>query len=221
MTPSDERVMAGQAVYTRRTLRLYDFVVLGFSNRLIWRCPTPGIVEHYNTNVSANHLDVGVGTGYLLDHCRFPASQPRVGLMDMNPGTLAYASERIARYSPQTFEQNVLEPVGHAIEPFDSVGLNYLFHCVPGPIAQKAVAFDHLRPLMNPGCRVFGSTILQGGVRRSWAAKRLMAFYNGKGIFSNTQDTAEGLEQALSARFEDVGLRIVGCVALFSGRLAG
>lgn len=219
MPPSEERIAAGQAVYTRRNLSLYDAVVLGFSNRFVWRCPTPLLLDHYHANVSDNHLDVGVGTGYFLDRCRFPSARPRVALMDMNPNTLAYASERISRYTPEAYEQNVLEAVDAAIEPFDSVGLNYLFHCVPGPITEKAVAFDHLKPLMNPGCRVFGATILHGGARRSWAAKWLMAFYNKKGIFSNTKDTAEGLQSALAERFGDAEVRVVGCVALFSGRL--
>jgi hypothetical protein len=56
-------VTAGQAVYTNRALDLYDFVVLGLSNSLIWKCSTKRLLEHYNENVSGEHLDVGVGTG--------------------------------------------------------------------------------------------------------------------------------------------------------------
>ena len=133
--------------------------------------------------------------------------------------TLEFASKRNARYAPETYEQNILERVETTIEPFDSVGINYLFHCVPGAITEKAVALDHLKVVMNPGCRVFGSTILQGGVPRTWFAKKLMALYNKKGIFSNVDDGLEGLESALSKRFENVRLEVVGCVALFSGQL--
>jgi len=219
MTPSDDRVAAGQAVYTPGMLSVYDIVVLGISNSYIWKCPSSKIEEHYNSNVSANHLDVGVGTGYFPDRCKFPTKQPRVGLMDMNPNALEFASKRIARYAPETYEQNILERVETTIEPFDSVGINYLFHCVPGAITEKAVALDHLKVVMNPGCRVFGSTILQGGVPRTWFAKKLMALYNKKGIFSNADDGLEGLESALSKRFENVRLEVVGCVALFSGQL--
>lgn len=35
MTASEEDVRAGQAVYTRRGLRLYDFIVHGLSNRFV------------------------------------------------------------------------------------------------------------------------------------------------------------------------------------------
>lgn len=218
MKPSEHEVVAGQAVYTPRVLSIYDLFVLGFSNRLIWRCPSSRIEAHYNANLSANHLDVGVGTGYFLDRCRFPTDRPRIGLMDMNRNTLEFASRRISRYAPESYEQNILEPVATSIAPFDSVGINYLFHCVPGSITEKAVAFDHLRKLMNPGCRVFGSTLLQGGVSRSWAARRLMNIYNRKGIFSNTNDDLEGLTQALTSRFDEVRIEIEGCVALFSAR---
>lgn len=212
------KVEAGQAVYTKRTLAIYDIAVLGVSNRYIWRCSSERIKEHYNQYVSANHLDVGVGTGYFLDRCQFPSTSPRIALMDLNPNTLEYASTRISRYEPKTYKQNILEPVLTTdIQPFDSVGINYLLHCVPGSILDKAVIFDHLKSLMNSGAVIFGSTILQGGVSRSWAAKQLMNLYNKKGIFSNTTDDFASLKDALKQRFKKVAVEVIGCVALFSG----
>lgn len=221
MSQSREKVLAGQAVYTPRTLSIYDIVVLGISNRFIWKCPSQRILDHYDAHISDNHLDVGVGTGYFPDRCTFPSARPRVGLMDMNPSTLKFASQRIARYAPERYEQNILEEINFDIAPFDSIGVNYLFHCVPGAITEKTVALDHLKAVMNPGCRIFGSTILQGGVSRSRTAKKLMAFYNRKGIFSNTEDSLDGLKAALAQRFEEVDVEVVGCVALFSGRRSG
>ena len=70
--PTKEQVDAGQAVYTKGNLAAYDLFVLGISNRYIWKCPSVRIKEHYNQHLSSNHLDVGVGTGYFLDQCRFP-----------------------------------------------------------------------------------------------------------------------------------------------------
>jgi len=220
MKPSDNDVIAGQAVYSPRMLSVYDIAVLGISNSYIWKCPASRIEAHYDANVSANHLDVGVGTGYFLDRCKFPSQRPRVGLMDMNRNTLEFASKRISRYGPETYEQNILEPTDSQIKPFDSIGINYLLHCVPGPITAKAVVFDHLKHVMKPGCRVFGSTILQGGVPRGLTARMLMNIYNKKGIFANSHDDLEDLKSALSKRFDGVNTEVVGCVALFSGRLA-
>lgn len=218
MKPTAAEVEAGQAVYTKRVLSAYDLIVLGISNRYIWRCPTRLIASHYNSNVSSNHLDVGVGTGYFLDRCRFPAGGPRVALMDMNANTLEFASKRIERYRPETYQQNILEELLRPIEPFDSVGINYLFHCLPGAMEEKAVALDHLQRLMNPGARVFGSTILHEGVDGGWLAEKLMGFYNKKGIFSNSGDSLAGLKMVLSDRLENVVIEVIGCVALFSGQ---
>ncbi len=219
MSVTAEQVTAGQAVYTKRTLALYDILVLGISNRLIWKCPTARLVDHYNTHLTANHLDVGVGTGYFLDRCRFPSATPRVALMDLNPQALAFAAARIARYTPERYRCNVLEPVSLDVERFDSVGVNYLLHCLPGSIESKAMVLDHLKALMNPGAVLFGSTLLQGGVRRGGAAKRLMAFYNKKGIFSNREDDLDSLKRVLAQRFSEVSVEVVGCAALFSGRV--
>lgn len=219
MTATAEQVKAGQAVYTRRSLKLYDFIVLGVSNRLVWKCPTQRLVDSYNKHMTANHLEAGVGTGYFPDRCRFPSSTPRVALMDLNSDTLEFASRRIARYTPETYRRNVLEPIAMDAEKFDSVSINYLLHCLPGSIESKSVAIDHLKALMNPNAVLFGSTLLHGGVHRSWLAKRLTDVYNRKGIFSNRQDNLEGLQDVLSQRLNDVSIEVVGCAALFAGRV--
>ena len=211
-------MVAGQAVYSKRVLGSYDFVVLGLSNRFLWRCPTERLLEHYNRHVTENHLDVGVGTGYFLDHCRFSVPSPRIALMDLNPNTLEFAARRIARFQPESYLRNVLEPISLDAAPFDSVGINYLLHCLPGTIDSKSVVFDHLRELMRPNAVVFGSTLLQGGVSRNWFAQRLMEVYNAKGIFSNRNDDLLGLTKALRLRFKEVSVEVVGCVAIFSAR---
>jgi Methyltransferase domain len=219
VTFSIEQVTAGQAVYTERVLGSYDILVLGFSNRFVWKCPTARLLQFYNQHVSANHLDVGVGTGYFLDHCHFPSRAPRIAMLDLNQNALDFASRRIVRYRPEKYLLNVLEAISIDADKFDSVGINYLLHCLPGSIEAKAVALDHLKALMNRNAVLFGSTLLNGGVPRNWFARRLMHIYNRKGIFSNRTDTLDGLERALHARFRDVTVETVGCAALFSGRL--
>ena len=66
--PSDQDVEAGQAVYNKYVLAIYDLLVLGFSCRFLWKCPAHRMTKQYDTFVTNNHLDVGVGTGYFLDH---------------------------------------------------------------------------------------------------------------------------------------------------------
>ena len=220
MSMTSSPAMAGQTIYTTpAVLKVYDITVLGLSNSFIWQCPTPRLLAHYDQHISANHLDVGVGTGYFLDHCRFPSPVPRLALMDLNPNALKYAARRLARYQPELYLRNVLEPIVMAAAKFDSVGLNYLLHCVPGSMAAKAVALDYLKALMNPNAVLFGATLLQGGVSSNRCAKRLMAVYNQRGLLWNRHDTLDGLNRALGQRFRDLAVEVVGCVALFSGRV--
>lgn len=219
MSPTPEEIAAGHAFYTRRSLALYDIAILGFFSRMAWRCPAHRIVTNYNQHVSANHLDVGVGTGYFLDHCVFPSETPRVALLDPNANCLEAASRRLARFDPQTIEADVLEPVEYAGDRFDSIGLNYLLHCLPGDITSKGRVFDHLRPMANPGAKVFGATLLHSGVRRNWLARSVMTRNNSHGIFSNTSDSLNGLRTMLARHLTEATVEVVGCVGIFGGRL--
>ncbi len=203
-------------VYNPLTLAGYDWYVLGFSNARVWRCPTPLLLRHYDEHVSAAHLDVGVGTGYFLDKCRFPVSTPTIVLMDLNPYPLHVAARRIQRYRPRTLRANILEPIRWDGPRFDSIAMNYVLHCLPGTIVEKAVAFAHLTPLLNDGCPLFGSTILHGGVRQTRGSRRVMALYNAIGVFGNSDDTLDGLDRALAEHFSRHELTTSGSVALFT-----
>jgi hypothetical protein len=55
----------GAAVYTPFTLKLYDWWVLGISNRFAWQCPTnTALLPFFRKHAGRRHLDVGVGTGF-------------------------------------------------------------------------------------------------------------------------------------------------------------
>jgi len=212
-----EQVKAGQAVYTRAFLAVYDSVV-GFNYRFLWRCPPGEVLDLYNEQVSANHLDVGVATGTILDYCTFPTSSPRLALMDLNPSSLAVAAKRLARYHPETYIQNALDPVGIDIPPFDSVGIANLLHCLPGTIRTKKVVFENLRAVLNPGGKLFGCTLLYGGVKRSLPATLWINYMNVIRALTNRQDDLEGLKQNLAECFSESSVKVVGCVALFWAR---
>ena len=213
LDPSDP-AYRGQAFYTARTLRAYDALVVKLSNSLVWRCPAHEILAQYERHVSDKHLDVGPGTGYYLDRCRVPGD---VTLLDPNPDVLRYAARRLARYGPQTEAADVLRPIGLEPASFRSVALSYVLHCLPGDIDSKAVAFDNLIPLVEPGGVVFGTTILGRGVEHTRLGRALMRAYNRKGIFSNVDDDREGLERSLADRFHRFEIDVSGSVALFAG----
>jgi len=217
---SDQDVLAGQAVYSPTLLALYDAYVLSFCSRWVWRCSKTRMLAHYNEHVSARHMDVGVGTGFFLDRCRVPAA-PSIALVDLNENSLRAAASRIERYRPRSYRRNVLEPLDLGEERFDSVGANFLFHCVPGDFERKGAAFDHFLEYLNPGGVVFGATVVQGEAPRSAAARALMSVYNRHGFFHNREDTAPALEAALARRFGTWGVEMVGCAALFWAKSEG
>lgn len=209
---------AGQAAYNPGTLALYDTVVLRLSNPWIWRCPSRVLLADYDRHVTDNHLDVGVGSGYFLAHCDFASADPRLVLLDLNPHSLAHAARRLARYRPETHRVDVLEPITLDMPAFDSIGLTYLLHCLPGPMPYKLQALDHLMRLLTPTGTLFGATIVHAGAAKTRPAEQLMALYNRLGVFDNEHDSPCALRRGLERRFGDVEIETTGCVARFAAR---
>ena len=219
MTLAAGNINYGHLPFTKTTLAVYDQLVLELTCRWIWRCPTERIVEFYQTHLSGNHLDVGVGTGFFLERTTLPTARPRLGLLDLNLNCLERAAARIARHRPEIYCANILEPIELHAPRFDSIGLNYVLHCLPGALPDKGAVFDHLKALLNPGGVLFGATVLHGGVRRNALARALMRVCNATGVFSNARDERAGLVAALERHLKDVRVETTGCVALFSGRV--
>ena len=215
---ADEDARKGAAAYTPLALALYDLAVLRLSNSFVWQCPSHVLLDFYNQHISDKHLDIGVGTGYFLDRCRFPSSVPKVALFDLNPHSLAKSARRLRRYNPSCYLGNALQRIDIGMSGFGSISLNYLLHCLPGNLASKSIVFEHVKPLLRDGGVVFGSTILGEGVRHNLLAKQLMKTYNAKGIFSNLSDRQSDLEAGLKAHFDEHTMHIAGSVALFSAR---
>lgn len=217
--PSPDDVQAGAAPYRTGLLRIYDAVVLSFSARVLWRCPTSRVLALYDRHAGARHVDVGVGTGYLLDHCAWPVAQPQITLVDLNITALDYAARRIQRYGPRTIQASVLDEVPLAPGAFDSVGCAYLLHCVPGGMQRKTDALGRLGRLLAPGGTLFGATILGTPDRHTPWSRAVMALYNRKRLFANAGDDVGTLRRGLDAHFTSHELEVVGAVALFAARV--
>ena len=218
MDRTDGDASKGAAVYTPLALALYDLAVLRISNSFVWECDSRVLLDFYNQHISDKHLDIGVGTGYFLDRCRFPSTTPKIALFDLNPHSLARSAKRLRRYNPSCYLGNALQRIDISMSGFDSISLNYLLHCLPGNLASKSIVFEHVKPLLSDVGAIFGSTILGEGVRHNPLAKQLMKIYNAKGIFGNLSDRQSDLKAGLQAHFDEHTIHIAGCVALFSAR---
>ncbi len=174
--------------------------------------------EEFIKNVTTNHLDVGVGTGYYLDKC-LSNTERRVALLDLNLNSLNSAASRISRFDPEIYHANGLDRLELKCDNFDSISINYLLHCLPGSIKEKSIVFANLRPYLNEKGVLFGSTILGKGVKKSYLASKLMSIYNHKGIFDNNLDSLTELTSSLREHFKEVDIRTLGCVAVFTAKI--
>jgi hypothetical protein len=217
--PTREAILAGTAVYTRQWLSEYDAAVLDQLCAQVWRCDRSVMLSWYDRNIGERHLDLGPGTAFFLDRCRHRTPLPRIALVDLNPVVLAEASARLRRFAPTIFERDVLAPFDVDGEQFDSAGLNFLLHCLPGGMAHKSRVFDHVLPHVVPGGRIFGSTVLASGVAHTEAARGLLDELNHKGTFNNREDSLADLDSELAERFDDYGLVVRGSVALFEAQV--
>ncbi len=214
----DQAVLDGQAVYNKYLLAVYNVTVFRINYPLFWRCPVSSVQRLYNASVGAEHLELGVGTGYLPAHSTFPVPAPRITLLDLNPTTLAVATKRLAKYRTARVRANVLEPLPVPKSAFDSVGLNFLLHCLPGTLREKGVVLAHAAAAARPGGVVFGSTILSSGVPVSVPARMMMRVLNATGVFHNDRDDLGDLRSQLDRHFASHQLIVRGCVALFRAR---
>lgn len=215
--PASKEAAAGAAAYSNLLLSIYDVEVLVFEMRCIFKCSAQKILDLYNKHVSDLHLDLGVGTGYFLDKCRYPVEDPVVHLMDLNPNSLRKTSGRIRRYRPAAHHWNVLEPYSGDLPRFNSIGAANFLHCLPGTMLSKEVVFRNLDRFLNDGGVFFGATVLGQGVDAGLLYRFANPLYNKVSVFSNLHDNAEDLAKILAANFKSYSVDIVGSYAFFAG----
>jgi hypothetical protein len=152
-----------------------------------------GAVDHDGFNIHASvaiAADDDLGRERLMRYgARPPLALDR--LRRLPGGRIAYRIPEAARRTRQAPDHDPAGISRTALGYRPSASL--LLHCVPGSIAEKAVAFDNLRLHLKPGGVIFGSTILSIGVDRNSLASKTMALFNARGIFHNDKDSVAGL----------------------------
>ena len=212
----DDPGYRAQQEYSPAFLRVYDGLVLGLFCRALWRSPAAEVVADYEHHVRRRHLEIGPGTGYFLDQARLPDGVA-ITLADPNPDVLAHAARRLARYHPTTVELDVRRPLP-LTGPYDSVGMNYVLHCLPGPVEQKAAAVRSVAAVLADDGILFGGTIVVDAPAHTRMSRALVRSNNRRGIFGNAADTTDAIRALLEAHFHDVDVRLRGTVAVFTAR---
>jgi SAM-dependent methyltransferase len=202
--------------YNRPLLAVYDRVVIGFVAEAVWRCPPEPLLALYRDNIRPPHLDVGPGTGYIIDRSGLPDRSP-VTLVDPNPTVLAYATRRLRRLDVTGVRASVLEPLPVA-RAFPSAALNLVLHCLPGPMTRKAAAIRNIASVLEPDGVLFGATVLGLAGDQTRLSRAVLRLFNRRGAFDNLGDTEAGLRTILEESFTTVDLSVVGAIAMFVAR---
>jgi hypothetical protein len=220
---------AGAHFYSSSLLRVYDILILKISNDYAWRCPTKtALLPFFTANISQNHLDVGVGTGYYLRQAiasRALTKDSTVTLADLNPNSLEAAQGLLrdrAGIEATKLLWDIMKPLP-LLTPdsppmkFDSISLFYLLHCMPGPPSAKVSIFGHLKNNLSLNGVLYGATILGkgDGIRHNMFGDFLMRIYQRIGVFGNADDREQDFVDALRENFEYVETSVVGVVLLF------
>jgi hypothetical protein len=192
-----------QQYFSPMSLAVYDFVLYRFISKYLWGCSGESLIARYHQLVSQKHLEVGVGTSYLLDQ-QNPAKID-LTLMDLSEACLVKSNKRLARYSPKLIRWNILDAMTGINARFDSISLNYVMHCVAGDFSTKAVAFKNLKALLNDSGILFGVTVLNTK-KSNIVARSFMWLLNRVGVFNNENDQVDALEAGLKKYFKYVDL---------------
>lgn len=210
---------AGASVYSPVVLKLYDWWVLGLSNRFAWRCPTKTVLlPFFKEHIGRRHLDVGVGTGFYLAHAGLSPLH-EITLLDLNDNSLRAAAARLRHLNVRILKQDVMRSSAQPPETsYDSISLFYVLHCLPGGMEDKEIAIATLKRYLSRDGVMYGATILGDESDHNLLGRLLMKTYNRKRFFSNRVDTIDSLQKMLKNQFENVEVRQHNKVALFVAR---
>jgi SAM-dependent methyltransferase len=191
----DDPAYRGQSDYNRILLRLYDPLVLGPIARYVWRFPIEKYGGFYPEHIRPNHLDVGPGTRYFLEHAGLPDGS-KVTILDPNPNVLRHVERRLRHLDVTAVEADVLKPLPMP-GPFDSAAMSMVLHCLPGPMERKAQAIENVARVLAPRGVLFGASVLGPSAPHTRLGRAFLWAFNRRGSFGNLDDTEEGLRHIL------------------------
>ncbi|WP_135235326.1 class I SAM-dependent methyltransferase [Nocardia sp. CS682] len=208
----------GAAPYTPGLLRVYDRIVLGINNKVVWRCETTHLLDQYSRLSSAVHLDIGPGTGDLLERAPLGAARtPVVELVDLSVHALEEASRRLRKrgIEARAHYGSVLGelPVN---QRFRSVAASLLMHCLPGTWSEKGRAFQRVADVTSADGVFFGATVL--AEPSTPLSRAVDGYFRAHKAFDNARDDLDGLRYALDRAWSDVSVTRVGQTALWTAR---
>tara|TARA_B100000161_G_C33521009_1_gene401099 strand:+ start:47 stop:673 length:627 start_codon:yes stop_codon:yes gene_type:complete len=193
-------------------LKFYDYLVNDINCNYAWRCHKSNIFENYKNNIKKNHLEIGPGTGYFLKN-NYQIN--KLYIMDINDDTLSFTKKNLdSVYNIESINHNIFSDK-LKIKDLNSVGLNYVLHCVPGRLEDNV---DNLINNLESNNKInfFGATVVSDKNLQNTLSSVELFFLNKYNIFNNELDTSENLINYLKYNQIKFHKKIVGNVLIFS-----
>lgn len=171
--------------FITKSLPLYDVFVNKINCHYVWKCNEKHIFLHYEKNIGRNHLEIGPGTGYFLQR-KYPVFH--LTLMDINKDTLQYTKKNLkGNYQHISVIEHDIFKQPKRLDRVNSVGINYVLHCVPGTLETK------LETLINnihvgKDTTFFGATVIQDDTNQNFLSRTELYLLNKYKIFHNQND---------------------------------
>ena len=217
-----------------KNIHHYDKLVNNINCKYVWKCSSQHIVNNYRKNVTSRHLEIGPGTGHFLTRQQLASSSHIIDyltLIDINPDILEYSKTILDKeYTTtpiQTINHNIFSNTiptkyRNSLE-FNSVGINYVLHCIPGKLENKLdtllnnlISSKASRSTDKSSFTLFGSTVICDPLHMNTLAEYELMLLNGIGIFHNDNDTFDELSSYLNSNNIPHNLTKKGYVAIFS-----
>ncbi len=199
-----------------KNIQRYDRLVNEINCEKVWGCSKKYIIDNYNKNINSKHLEIGPGTGYFLKKENLNVDLNKLTLIDVNDKILNYSKNNLqSEYSKiDILSHDLFTTKIPSNIKFNSVGINYVLHCVPGNLQTK---LDKLiSNLGNNEYNLFGASVICDSININLIAEYELIFLNAFGIFNNNYDTYEELNEYLNNRNLNFSLKRHGYVALFN-----
>lgn len=204
------------APYRGINLRLYDAFVLHFTSPRAWGCTRQELSEMYRRHMTADHAEVGVGSGRLLADQQGNVEWCALSLIDPNPAALNFVAKRLGDTAPVTRHVgDILINESLPRRRHRSVAANYVLHCLPNAGDSKRTAIANLADLTSDDGTLFGATVL-GEASHNRLGRILMRTCNNRGMFDNASDNEYDLTQNLRDHFHSVRIERYSTVAMFT-----
>ena len=199
--------------FVSSSIKFYDFLVNDLNCRYAWRCHKDNIFKNYQKNLKTDHLEIGPGSGYFLKPEFHQKKINKLFLMDINQPILEASKQNLNKYftNIQTLNFNIFDKPMNSLK-IDSVGINYVLHCVPGSLDQK---LEKLYLNLPKNTNIFGATVISDIDRQTPLSKLELKLLNYKGVFNNDLDFSNNFLDFVSKNRLPYSYKIIGNVLIF------